>query len=298
MPTLNELVGEVKSKLIGYTLNQDRITYLSSSITASDTTLSVSTTDNFAKGIIEIDDELLWVELYNKSNATLTVAPGFGRGYNGTQAAPHSANAQVTLSPTFPRVIIKQAINDTILSAGEKIYAVKSTTFTYNSAVTTYALPDDAENILSVSWESVGPSKEWIPVKRWRPDRMANATAFNSNVTVSIYDPITSGRTVQVWYTAEPNTLSSNAQDYVAVTGLPLSTKDVIVLGAAARLLSFIDAGRMNFTSAEADMADSKIPSNGGTNISRYVYALYQQRLNEEAARLQAKYPVKIYYNR
>lgn len=298
MPTLNELVGEVKSKLIGYTLNQDRITYLSGAITASDTTLSVATTDNFAKGIIEIDDELIWVDLYNKSNATLNVAPGFGRGYNGTTAAPHSANAQVTLSPTFPRVIIKQAINDTIASVFPKLWAVSSTTFTFNSAVTTYALPDDVQDVLAVTWESVGPSKEWIPVKRWRVDPMANAASFNSTNSISLYDPITSGRTVQVWYTAEPNTLSSNAQDYVSVTGLPLSTKDVIVLGAAARLLSFIDAGRMNFTSAEADMADTKIPSNGGTNISRYVYALYQQRLAEESGKLQGKYPTKIHYNR
>ena len=109
---------------------------------------------------------------------------------------------------------------------------------------------------------------------------------------------ITAGRTVQVWYTKEPNTLSSNGQDFANVTGLPSSTKDVIVLGAAARLLSFIDAGRINFTSAEADAADTKMPSNGGTSVSRYIYALYQQRLTEESGRLQGKYPVKIHYGR
>ena len=44
MPNLNELVGEVKSKLIGYTLNQDRLTYLNGAITASATTVTVATT--------------------------------------------------------------------------------------------------------------------------------------------------------------------------------------------------------------------------------------------------------------
>lgn len=300
MPTFNELIGEVKSKLIGYTLNQDRLTYVKDTggITASSLTITAGSNDNFAKGIIEIDDELIWIDLYNRSTGVLNVIPGFGRGYNGTQPAPHAQNAQITLSPVFPRVIIKQAINDTIQAMGEKIYAVNSTTFTYNSAVTTYALPDDAETVLSVSWESVGPSKEWIPVRRWRQDRMASAAAFNSNITVSIYDPITPGRTVLVWYTTEPTTLTSNDQDYASVTGMPETSKDVVVLGACARLLSFIDAGRINFTSAEADMADAKIPYNGGTNVSRYVYALYQQRLNEEAARLQNLYPVKIHFNR
>lgn len=298
MPTLNELVGEVKSKLIGYTLNQDRITYLSGAITASDTTFSVATTDNFAKGIVEIDEELIWIDSYNKNTATLTVAPGFGRGFQGTTATPHSVNAQVTLSPTFPKTMIKQAINDTITSVFPKLWAVDSTTFTYNAAVTTYAIPDDAQDILGMSWQSVGPSKEWIPVRRWRMDPMASASSFNSNNSVSIYDGITPGRTVQVWYSAEPNTLTSNSQDFANVTGLPASTKDVIVLGAAARLLSFVDAGRINVTSAEADMADSKIPATTGTSVSRYVYALYQQRLNEESSRLQGKYPTKLHYNR
>ena len=298
MPDLNELIGEVKSKLIGYTLNQDRLTYLSDTVTASATTLTVATTDNFAKGIVEIDDELLWVDSYNKSTGALNIAPGFGRGYNGTQPAPHSTNAQVTLSPTFPRVIIKQAINDTINAVFPKIYAVTSTTFTYNPAVTTYALPDDAQDVLAISWESIGPSKEWIPVKRWRPDPMANVTAFNSRNSVSIYDSITAGRTVQVWYTKEPNTLSSNGQDFANVTGLPSSSKDVIVLGAASRLLSFIDAGRINYTSAEADLSSAKLGGATGTSVSRYIYALYQQRLTEESGRLQGKYPVKLHYGR
>ena len=298
MPTLNELVGEVKSKLIGYTLNQDRLTYLNGSVTSSGTSLTVATTDNFAKGIVEIDDELFWVDSYNKSTGTLTVAPGFGRGYNGTQPAPHSTNSQVTLSPTFPRVIIKQAINDTINSVFPKLWAVTSTTFTYNPAVTTYALPDDAQDILGLSWESIGPSKEWIPVRRWRVDPMANADSFNSRNSVSIYDSISPGRTVQVWYTKEANTLSSNEQDFANVTGLPSSSKDVIVLGAVSRLLSFIDAGRINYTSAEADLSSTKLGGSTGTSVSRYIYALYQQRLNEESGRLQGKYPVKLHYDR
>lgn len=298
MPNLNELIGEVKSKLIGYTLNQDRLTYLNGNITAYATSLTVATTDNFAKGIIEIDDELIWVDSYNKSTGTLSIAPGFGRGFNGTTESPHFSNAQVTLSPTFPRVTIKQAINDTINSVFPKLWAVSSTTFKYNTAVSTYALPDDAQDVLAVSWESIGPSKEWISVRRWRVDPMANATAFNSNNSISIYDRIDAGRTVQVWYTKEPNTLSSNEQDFANVSGLPSSTKDVIILGAVSRLLSFIDAGRINYTSAEADLSSARLGGSTGSSVSRYLYALYQQRLNEEASRLQGKYPVKIHYSR
>lgn len=300
MPTLDEMVDEVKSKLIGYSLNQDKVTYVNntSGITATSTSITVGASNNFAKGIIEIDDELIWIDSYNKTTGTLNVVPTYGRGYLGTNAAPHSRYALITLSPTFPRINIKQAINDTIQAVGNKLFAVASTTFTYNSAVTTYALPDDAQDVLSVSWESIGPSKEWIPVKRWRQDKMASATAFNSTKTVSLYDPITSGRTVLVWYTALPNTLDGGSEDFVDVTGLPDSCKDVIVLGACYRLLSFIDAGRINVTSAEADLNDSKVPSNASGTVSRYIYALYTTRLNEEVGKLQMDYPVKLHYSR
>jgi len=299
MPTLKDMVDEVRSNLAGYTMRQDRITYLANSagLTTTGTSIQIGSSSNLAKGIIEIDDELIWIDSFDKTNSTMTVIPGFGRGYSNTTPAPHAKNAQVTLAPTFPRVNIKQAINDTINSVFPNLWSIQSTTFTFNAAVTTYSLPDDAENVLGVSWQTTGASKEWVPVKRWRLDPMANATAFNSTNSISIYDFIVSGRTVQVWYTAAPNTLDSNSDEFGDVTGLPDTSRDVITLGAASRLLSFVDAGRLNLTSAESDTADTKIPSNASTSASKYLYNLYQQRLKEEASRLQVQYPTKIHYS-
>jgi hypothetical protein len=300
MATLKDLVDEVRANLAGYTMRQDRITYLANAggITTTSTEITIGSSSNLAKGIIEIDDELIWIDSYNKTSSTLNVIPGFGRGYSNTSPAPHAQYAQVTLSPTFPRVTIKQAINDTINSVFPKLWAIQSTTFTFNASVSTYALPDDAEDIIAVSWQTTGPTKEWLPVRHWRPDGMANSAAFNSNTTISIYDYITPGRTVQVWYTAQPSTLSSNTEDFTDVTGLPETSKDVIVLGASYRLLSYLDAGRINLTSAEADAADTKIPSTAGTSASRYIYALYNQRLNDESAKLYGKYPTRVHYLR
>ncbi len=97
--------------------------------------------------------------------------------------------------------INKKAINDTINSFFPSLWAVSSTTFTYDASVTTYALPDDLESILYLSWQTTGSSQEWLPINRWRADGMANAATFNTNNTVSIYDSVQPGRTVQVWYT-------------------------------------------------------------------------------------------------
>jgi hypothetical protein len=300
MPTLSEMIDEVKSNLIGYTLRQDRLTYLTNSggVSTTSTQFNVGSADNLAKGIIEIDDELIWIDNFNKTSSSMNAAPGFGRGYMGTTAAPHAENAMVTLSPSFPRVSIKKAINDTINSYYPRLWAVASTTFTFNAAQTTYALPDDLEAILFVSWQTTGSSEEWLPVNRWRADPMANAATFNTNNTINIYENIQPGRTVQVWYTTTPNTLDANSDDYADVTGLPETTADVTVLGACYKLLSFLDAGRINLSSAEADLNDTKNPYNSGASASRYIFALYQQRLQEEALKLQDKYPIRIHYTK
>ena len=298
MATLDSMVQEVRSSLAGYTLRQDRITYLDSAINTTELAIQVGSADNLAKGIIEIDDELIWIDNFVKATNTLNAAPGFGRGYQNTSPAPHSQYSQVVLSPTFPRTMIKQAINDTINSVYPKLWAIYSTTFTFNASQTTYALPDDCQNVIYMSWQTTGSSKEWLPINRWRQDLMANTATFNSQKTVNIYENIQPGRTVQVWYAANPSTMDANTDDFADVTGLPDSCRDVITLGAAYRLLSYVDPGRINLTSAEADLADSKVPGAAGANSSRYIYALYNQRLNDESLKLSDKFPIRLHYTK
>jgi hypothetical protein len=298
MPTLNELVDEVKANLQGYALRQDRITYVANpaGLTTTSTSITVGSSSNLAKGIIEVDEELILIDSFDKTNNVMNVMPGFGRGYQGTTASPHSQYAPVTLSPTFPRNSIKKAINDTINSFYPKLWIINSYTFTFNASQVTYPLPDDCEGVLFISWQTTGSSQEWLPVNRWRLDGMANAATFNTNNTINIYENVQPGRTIQVWYTATPNTLDANTDDFADVSGLPDSCSDVVVLGASYKLLSYLDAGRINLSSAEADLNDSKLPSSAGAAASRYIFALYQQRLNEEALKLSDKYPIRIHY--
>lgn len=300
MPTLKDMVDEVKSSLAGYTMRQDRISYLANAggVSTTDTSIQIGNSSSLTKGLVEIDDELLWIDSIDKVTNTLNVIPGFGRGYSNTSPAPHSQYAQVSISPSFPRVNIKKAINDTINGLYPTLWTMASYTFTFNPAVNTYALPDDCENVFQVSWQTIGPSKEWKMVDSWRLDQMANVDAFNSNAAIVIYDYITPGRTVQVWYRSTPSTLSSNNEDFSDVTGLPETCSDVITLGASYRLLSYLDAGRINLSSAEADAADTKIPSSAGASASKYIYALYQQRLREENSKLVSKYPIRPHRTR
>ena len=298
--TFAQMVDEVRSNLSGYTLRQDRISNLANvgGISATDLAIKIGSSDNLAKGIVEIDDELIWINSFDTTNLQLNAIAGFGRGYGGTTPAPHAQNAMVTMTPTFPRVNVKKAINDTINSLYPKLFAVNKVTFTFNAAQVAYPLPDDARDILYVSWQTVGPSKEWLPVNRWRIDRMANVAAFNTTKTVNIYEKIMPGRTVQVYYSTIPNDLSNNTDDFATVTGLPETSRDVVTLGAAYRLLSYLDTGRINLSSAEADINDNKLPSTAGASASKYVFALYQNRLTEESNKLQDRFPIRVHYSR
>jgi hypothetical protein len=156
MSTLNEMVDEVRANLQGYTLRQDRITYVANPLGLTTTTseITVGSSSNLAKGVIEIDDELIWIDSFDKANSVLNVVPGFGRGYQGTTPSPHAQYAQVTLAPSFPRVSIKKAINDTINGLFPNLWSVFSYTFTFNASQTTYPLPDDVESILYMSWQT------------------------------------------------------------------------------------------------------------------------------------------------
>jgi hypothetical protein len=292
------MTSEVQSNLQGYSLRQDRITWVATSggISATDLNIKIGSADNLAKGIVQIDNELIWVNSFDRQNLTLNVAPGFGRGYQGTTPSPHAENAQVILTPTFPITMIQQAINDTINSLYPKLFQVASTTFTFNAAQIAYPLPDDARDVLYGSWQTPGPSKEWLPINRWRIDRMANVAAFNTNKTVNLYEKIVPGRTVQIYYSTIPSNLTNYNDDFAAVTGLPESSRDVVTLGAAYRLLSYIDTGRINLSSAEADLADTKLPSTAGASASKYIFALYQQRLSEESTKLQDRFPIRLHY--
>lgn len=303
--TLSQMIDEVVVNLAGYTFQQDRATYLKTAVTtttsssASPLILSLGSTDNVGKGIVEIDEELLYVDSYDRIANTATVAP-FGRGYLGTTAATHTADSKVTISPTFPRAMIKRAINDTIRSLGASIFAVKSTTFTFNAAQTTYAFNNlNIKNVLKMSWQDIGPTQEWVPIRKWDFDSIADATAFGSgaqSVTIGSF-PIP-GRTVQVIYATDPVEFTSNSQDYATQTGLPESTRDVVILGAAYRLLSFLDPARAAQTSPQADETDSKRPFGASQTATKQLYALFSQRLQEETKAHQKNYPPRVHFSR
>ena len=310
MTTLSEMIDETLINLSGYTYQQDRSTHLTSAVTvltspsSSPTVLSLGSTDSVGKGVIEVGEELMWVDSFDRVANTATVAP-YGRGYLGTTPATHVEDTKVTISPIFPRYVVKRAINDTIRAMGTQLLVINQTTFTYNAAITTYELTDTSgnplniENILTMSWQDIGPSKEWINIRRYTFDPLAESTTWGSNAqTVTIGDYITSGRTVKVNYVKQPSAFTASNQVFTTQTGYPESARDVVILGAAYRLLTYLDPARASQISPQADEIDAKRPFGSANTAVRQIFSLYQQRLREEIQAFQGQYPTRVHYSR
>jgi hypothetical protein len=198
----------------------------------------------------------------------------------------------------FPRNEIKKAINNTIDAMYPMVFATASTDFKFIAARTTYQLPADFQNALSVTYSTVGPTKEWMPVRAYNLDRSADTDAFTSARSISVYAGIVPGQTVHVFYSKRPTLLVNGNDDYDTTTGLPSYSEDVVIYGAAFRMVSFLDPSRLGPQSASADILDGVRPTGSGQNASRYLYSIYQQRLNEVADNQRRQHPIRSHYQR
>ena len=294
MSTFLDVINETNLALTGYTNRQDQATFLTAPMASTDLTFTVADGSVLTRGIVEIDDELIWVDSFDRTTNTATI-PSYGRGFRDTTAQSHAAGTRVTIAPSFPRSVIRRNINLAIDGVYPDLFGTFYTIFNWQAARTTYVLPNEAIDVLGASWQTIGPSKEWLPIRHYRVDRMANPIYWGSGKTVSIREGIIPGRPVMITYTKKPTVLQYDTDDFT-MTGLPESSREVIVLGAAYRTAMYLDLGRVPAATAEADAQQGNDPVGSAANISRVIQQMYQQRLLVEVRRLQEQYPPRTHY--
>ena len=297
MTTYAEMTDQTLMYLQGFTTVQDQATYLTESTTASAVLLKVNDTSAMSRGIVEIDDELLFVDQIDSVSQNMQVPP-YGRGFRSTVAATHDAGTRVVSSPMFPRHLVKNAINEAVRAMHPEIFSVGESTFNFNPAVSTYPLPAGALDVLQISWASIGPSREWLPVRRYRVDKHAAVGSFSTGATISLYDAIVPGRQVKVVFTKQPSPMVDDSDVFSTVTGLPDSCEDVVRLGAAYRMTPFFDTAHLSGMSAEADFSANMRPTGNSAQVARFLLQMYQVRFAEETKRLQSIFPNRSHYTR
>jgi hypothetical protein len=239
----------------------------------------------------------MWIESFDRTTNVATIAP-YGRGFRSTQKAPHNIGDRVTISPSFPKDVIRKQLNNSVTGVFPDLFGVFYTTFSFISSQNTYELPSEADEILQVMWQTTGPTQEWLPVRQYSINKNAYVGTFNTGKTISVYDGIVPGRTVHVVYSRQPQEMYLSSDDFEDVTYLPAYAKEPVVLGAAYRVAGYLDVSRLPGQTAEVDQIDQQSPIGSGGTVTRALFQLYQQRLTVASKRQQEDFPIRIRYGR
>lgn len=300
MPTLQNLIDRVRQELSGFSQNQQQFTSLAANIGTSDTSFVVADATQISRGTIEVDNqELMLVQSVNIPSNTITLS-SFGRGYSSTTASSHLSGTKIENSPIWPTVRLTEAINDAIRSVYPQLWGVNTVSIPKISVVYQYSLPAEAEEVINVQYQLIGPSHVWRMAQSWRfqgQSNIATGELGNTGKSLFIADDVVPGRQIFVTYRKEPTELANLTDDFATVTGLPATAQDVIVYGACMKLSPQLEGPRLSISSVEASERAQYVQPGSASKVSQYFGQLYAQRLEQEAAKLKDRYPIPTHFD-
>lgn len=292
--TFDDVIQEVTSNLQAFTAATDQVSSVAVSVDPGDLTIQVADASIISRGIIEIDTELMWVTNSAQGSGLFTILP-LGRGWRGTTPAAHSVGATVIAAPAIPRFIVRREIINQFSAIYPEMYAVKTNEFVYSNLLQIgWPLPADAMGVLDVRWKDY--NSNWQRIRTWEIEFGADTTDFPTGKTIRFHG-IPQGRTIQVVYPTIPVAPVADT-DLFSATGLSQGAKDLIVLGAMARIVPNLDISRLNVAYVPAEEMSQNRPTGGAINVAKYLEAKYGQRLQQERAILNQQYPARVHFTR
>jgi hypothetical protein len=295
LTTQSELVDEVLAYLHSYTAKSEKYATLTVGLGPADLTVTHDGLPATA-GLVEIDDELIYVSSVNSLAGTAAV-PAWGRGQQGSSAAVHSENSKITAQPRFPRARVKAVINEVVQSLNPSLYGVGHDTSNTGSPTTvTYLLPAECDEVLEVRTKDPGPSEMWLPVRRWRADLQANVSDFASGRSIDIRSGVFAGQPIKITYRRALTAIPELG--VLTDSGLEEPARDIVTLGAVGRLLMMLEPARLQTSSVEQNDREERIPVGSSSAVARQVLGLQAVRVEEERNRLNRLYQPSINYTR
>jgi hypothetical protein len=163
-----------------------------------------------------------------------------------------------------------------------------------------YSLPADAEEVISVQNQLIGPSHVWPFARTWRFVGQANTATGELGSTgkaLFIADDIVPGRQIFVTYQKEPSELVNLTDDFATTTGLPATCQDVIVYAACMKLTPQLEGPRLAMAAVEASERAQYVQPGSASRVSQWFQSLYRERLEQEARKLRDRYPRPSHYD-
>lgn len=236
MPTVASLTEQVRQRLSPG--QRPSLNKLATTIDADDTTFAVTYDGISERHRLSIDLEDIYV--WAATAATKTVDDCV-RGFNGSTAAAHTSGALVYDNAEFSPFEILRAVNETLQALpGEGIYKFTTVDLTGSASAVGYDLTS-VGNLLGVHrvrYEDFGSQNAWVTVPRemWTVRQSMPTGDFASGESLSVYDSVAPGQTLEVLYKTVFTELTTLAQDVEAISGLPASMHTLLIVGAALRL--------------------------------------------------------------
>lgn len=294
MTTVANLIQNITQRMHSFTVVREQVTYLTTPVDADDTTLQVANGQRVARGLIEIDEELMLVDAVEGNEVRLFP---FGRAQENSSAASHLVEAKVINDPLFPTVDVLRTIQDTVHQVCPELFQVKSTEIQYSSAQLTYPLPADVDRVLQITGDVPGATGMWPKLTHWRFERSASPTEYATGKSLDLYESMTPGFLFRVTYAA-PYTVPVSTSDTLEDLGIQESVREVIELGATWRLTQYLETGRLQMQSIEQFARQEAVPPGSVTNLAKQLYAMFAQRKAEERNRLLQLNPAPMHFTR
>jgi hypothetical protein len=242
-----------------------------------------------AGGVIQIDNELMYVWEVSQASKTATVE----RGWNGTTAATHITGSVAIVDPKFPRAQILEAINaeiDDLSSPMNGLYQIKSLELNYNGTWNMISLPtvDKIIDLVSVTIRYI--ATDYPVIRQCRLIRDLPNDDFSAGYAIRFDTQVRAGKMIVV-YKAPFTNVTSEAQNLQNIAGFPTTAEDILMMGAQIRLVSPREVKR-NFTESQGDTRRSEeVPTGSVSSSINNIIRMRRDRITAEAARLARQYP-------
>ena len=290
MPTMADAIADVRRMTYGSMSEKINVVNLSSSAVVTEVALELDVS-GIQEGMILSSGLNVWyVKGASVSDRKVFVVPGI----DNSPVGGVSAGDLVYVRPRMTDWYAFNLLNDEIraLSAPTNgLFKVGSWTVDSDPTYQTYTVPEaaaDMQDLIRVRYRLPGTPNVQIdlPVSawRWRPTATSNVVQLTRNIPM--------GTEVTFVYKAPFTAATALSDDLVTTCGLAESMTDIPPLGVATSLLSTTESRRIQVqTQGDARRAD-EVPATSNSAAAREMRRVYRDRIQDEYARLRAKYPI------
>ena len=290
MATMRDLVADVRRITYGSMSERINLINTSASVVVDSIDLELDVT-GISDGMLLSSGLNVWyVKGVSVSDRRVFVVPGI----DNSPSSPIAAGDMVYVRPRMTDWYAFNMLNDefrSLSSPTSGLFKVGSWTVDSDATYQTYDVPEsasDMQDLIRVRYRLPGTPDVWIDLPtaawRWRPTATENRIQLTRNIPM--------GTEVTFVYKAPFTVATSLDDDVVTHCGLAETMIDIPPLGVAAMLLHTTESRRTQVqTQGDARRAD-EVPVTSNSAAARDLRRIYDQRVNDEYARLRAKYPI------